>query len=150
MGTKREQRALVRERQAAAARPKKRYDGRTETEEQRLLWARCQTLLPAWARALVWASPIGEKFAPATAARLRSVGALEAGVPDLAVMIPNGARHGLFIELKRAKGGVVSPAQRARHAALEGQGYVVLVARGADEAWEWIRDWVVEAEARRL
>ena len=42
--------------------------------------------------------------------------------------------HGLWIEMKRRRGGRVSPDQAAWHEYLERAGYRVVVARGADEA----------------
>jgi hypothetical protein len=122
---------------------------RRESQEQRLLWSRVQWLAPAWARALIWASPIGERFEPQTAARLRAMGALEAGVPDLQVAIPARGKHGAFIELKRLDGGRVSRAQRERHDALRAAGYEVVVMAGADAAWDWLTRWIADAEKER-
>ncbi len=118
-----------------------------ESQEQRLLWSRVQWLAPAWARELIWASPIGERFEPQTAARLKAMGALEAGVPDLHVAIPARGKHGAHIELKRADGGRVSAAQKARHEALRKAGYEVVVMAGADAAWEWLAQWIRDAES---
>lgn len=73
------------------------------------------------------------------------------GAPDLflaargvVVVGPSSVRvyAGLFIEMKRAKGGVVSPEQRELHAVLEAAGYVVVVARGFDAAVEAITNYL--------
>lgn len=65
---------------------------------------------------------------------LKRVGCLQAGIPDLFLPIPVGAYHGLWIELKREVGGVVSPEQEQWMAALSADGYAVMVCHGADEA----------------
>ena len=49
---------------------------------------------------------------------------------------------GLFIELKRLKGGTVSPEQKAMHQALRAQGYRVEVAKGADNAISIIKEYL--------
>lgn len=56
------------------------------------------------------------------------------GVPDLCLPIPAGGYHGLFIELKRVKGGRVSPEQKDWMAFLSSQGYRAEVCNGAAEA----------------
>lgn len=59
---------------------------------------------------------------------------LSAGVPDMFICVPSGCYHGLFIELKREKGGKVSDAQREWLDALGKQGYRAIVCKGFDEA----------------
>jgi hypothetical protein len=54
---------------------------------------------------------------------------LRSGVPD--VMIP---KWKLFIEMKRRKGGVLSPTQKDWISYLEESGYSVIVAKGFDDA----------------
>ena len=56
------------------------------------------------------------------------------GVPDLCLPVARGLWHGLFIELKRQKGGRVSDAQRRWLEDLERQGYRTEVACGWREA----------------
>jgi hypothetical protein len=51
-------------------------------------------------------------------------------------------KHGLFIELKRTKGGKVSPEQYEWIAKLEAQGYKCVVARGAEEARQFILEYL--------
>ena len=98
---------------------------RTEHEEQRELvrWFR-QT----WPGVLIFAIANGGQRSAATAGRLKAEGVVP-GVPDLFV-----PAWGLWIEMKRAKGGVVSPEQKRMIKALESVGYCVLVCRGADDA----------------
>lgn len=52
------------------------------------------------------------------------------GVPDILLPVPRGGYHGLFIELKRVKGGRVSEEQRAWLDRLNGLGYLARVCRG--------------------
>ena len=59
---------------------------------------------------------------------------MKAGVPDMVFPNPRGFFHGYYQEMKRRKGGVVSPDQFLWIEVLRGQGYCVDVAKGADEA----------------
>lgn len=77
----------------------------------------------------------------ARVARLKREG-VKSGVPDLMLPVPRGGHNGLFLELKRAKGGRVAPAQRAWHLALMGQGYLVLTAQGAEAAIRAIQQYL--------
>lgn len=70
---------------------------------------------------------------------------LRKGLPDLVIVIPperaaSGLGRVIFVELKRVKGGVVSPEQKKWIAALNAVGGTVdaFVAHGADEAIEEI------------
>jgi hypothetical protein len=65
---------------------------------------------------------------PATGARLKAEG-VSRGVPDLFV-----PAHNLWIEMKRSKGGVLSPEQRDWINYLEMLGNTVFVCHGADHA----------------
>ena len=64
----------------------------------------------------------------AQGASLKAEG-VTAGVPDLFV-----PAWGLWIEMKKATGGVVSPAQRDWIAYLEGIGHSVIIGRGFEDA----------------
>ncbi len=66
-------------------------------------------------------------------ANLRREG-VRPGVPDLMLAMPVGEWHGLFIEMKRARGGVTSPEQKAFIANLRAVGYLAGVCKGFDEA----------------
>lgn len=56
------------------------------------------------------------------------------GVPDMCLPAARGPYHGLYIELKRVKGGKVSPEQKEWIQGLREQGYCATVCRGADDA----------------
>lgn len=68
----------------------------------------------------------------------------EVGIPDRVVLIPGGAVW--FVELKRARGGVVSPKQRVVHSKISHGGHNVVVLAGVDEVKMWIRERESEPE----
>ena len=117
----------------------------TESAEQVALVARCLAATGKHRAArLIFAIPNGGARHIATARRLKAEG-VRPGVPDLMLPVPRWREPhtglldpGLFIEMKRRKGGVVSPEQAAWHKTLRDQGYAVAVCRGADEAWSAI------------
>jgi hypothetical protein len=90
---------------------------------------------------LLYAVPNGARVSIGTARKLKAEG-LRAGVPDLVLPVPIGGYHGAYIEMKRVKGGVVSPKQQGWHEALRDQGYYVAVARGAEEAQRLILQYL--------
>jgi hypothetical protein len=61
---------------------------------------------------------------------------VRAGFPDFVII---AAGHVIFIELKRTKGGTVSPAQKEWVAELKGAGANVEVCRGAEEAINYVK-----------
>lgn len=82
---------------------------------------------------LLYHVPNGGSRHPAEAARLKAAG-VKSGVPDLCLPVPRGHWHGLYIELKRVKGGRISPEQTEWLDALIKQGYSASVCRGWEEA----------------
>jgi hypothetical protein len=97
----------------------------TEHEEQRELvrWFR-QT----WPGVRIFAIPNGGHRSPATAGRLKAEG-VSSGVPDL--FIP---AWGLWVEMKRSKGGSLSAEQKDWIAYLESVRFWCIVGKGADDA----------------
>ena len=73
---------------------------------------------------------------------------VKAGVPDLFLPVSRGGYAGLFIELKRRRGGQISSEQKAWIAALLNEGYCASVCRGFDAATELI-DKYIAGEVRR-
>lgn len=71
---------------------------------------------------------------------------LKPGVPDLFVPVARPPYHGLFIEMKKRKGGRVSKEQEARIDALRAAGYAVKVCRGFDAAKRDILDYIGPAK----
>lgn len=97
----------------------------TEHEEQRELvrWFR-----QSWPGVRIFAVPNGGARSKATAGRLKAEG-VASGVPDLFV-----PAWRLWIEMKRAKGGSLSPEQKDWIDYLQNVGYCVVVGKGADDA----------------
>lgn len=95
---------------------------------------------------LLHAIPNGEKRSRSVANRLKLEG-VSPGVPDLflpaARIAPDARlRHGLYIEMKRQRGGSVSAEQKAWHVELRAQGYEVVVAKGWEAAVAAIRRYL--------
>ena len=88
----------------------------------------------------LFAVPNGGWRAKRTAAAMKAEGA-QAGVPDYLLPVGRGGYAGLAIELKTATGRV-RPEQRAWLAHLESQGWQTAVARGWEQAWDVVRDYM--------
>lgn len=112
----------------------------TEAQEQENLfkWA-------AWIPQLrlMFHIPNGGSRNRVEAANLKRQG-VKPGVPDVFLPIARCGCHGLFIEMKRAKGGVLSQFQREYITALIDQGYRVAVCHGFDEAKRTIEEYLNE------
>ena len=89
----------------------------------------------------IFAIPNGGARNVVTAARLKAEGVL-AGVPDLCVPMARGGFHGLYIELKNGKKGVVSERQRTIMDKLRDEGYKCVVCRSFDEFAQEINDYM--------
>lgn len=102
----------------------------TEHDEQCALFA-----WAAWKPELhlMHAIPNGGKRDIRTAAKLKAEG-VKPGVPDIFLPVAKGGFHGLYIELKRRKGGTLSKAQEAWIRALMAQGYLCAVCHGWEAA----------------
>jgi hypothetical protein len=92
----------------------------------------------------LFAIPNGANKSPATAAKFKREG-LRAGYPDLGLDVARRGYHGLRIEMKRSKGGVVSENQSHWFAFLTDQGYCCKLCRGAEEAIE-VLEWYLTTE----
>lgn len=87
----------------------------------------------------LFAIPNGGKREKAGATQLSLEGVTK-GVPDLCLIAPQG--RVLWLEMKRAKGGVVSKEQAAFHVLLKKQGFSVVVCHGAHHAITEIRKFL--------
>lgn len=116
----------------------------TEGQEQATLisWANMRVNKYPELR-LLFHIPNGGSRGKAEAAHFKSEG-VKSGVPDLFLPVARGPYHGLFIELKRQKGGRVSEAQKKWLAALTVQGYAAVVAYGWKDAAAVIDDYLCE------
>jgi hypothetical protein len=77
-----------------------------------------------------------------TGARLKAEGT-RPGFPDYALFVPRGEFHGLFVELKKRKGGRISPAQDQWLDALRSQGYATVIAYGWEHAASFISSYLL-------
>jgi VRR-NUC domain len=67
---------------------------------------------------------------------------VKAGVPDICIPLPRKGYHGLYIELKRAKGGSLSESQQEWRDALTREGYCWYEAKGADELIAFVENYL--------
>ena len=118
-----------------------------EDAEQRVIfqWAAMETAACP-ELGLLYAIPNGGKRAIKTAIALKAQG-VKSGVPDMCLPVARNGYHGLYIELKRQKGGTVSETQKSWITALAGQGYKAVVCKGAEEAIGTIKNYLGERKA---
>jgi len=90
---------------------------------------------------LYYAVPNGGRRGYFEACKLKRTG-VKAGVPDICIAEPRSPYYGLYLELKRVKGGVVSPEQKNWIEQLRARGYRAEICRGADEAMAVIKDYL--------
>lgn len=64
------------------------------------------------------------------------------GYPDINLPVVRGGYSGLYIELKRIKGGKISPEQKEWAEFLTSQGYMHRFCKGCDEAWAVIINYL--------
>ena len=115
----------------------------TESQEQVALfqWARLQER--RWPELkLMHHIPNGGSRNAIEAKHLKAQG-VKAGIPDIFLPCSRGGLHGLYIEMKRQKGGKVSEAQQEAMKALMGEGYMAVVCHGFEEARKAIRDYLM-------
>ena len=120
----------------------RRMNGSTEADEQILLmqWA-------AYNRGkypelgMLHHIPNGGSRNRIEAARLKAQGVCP-GVPDLCLPVARGGFHGLYIELKRQRGGRLSGDQRAWLEALNRNGYRAVRCDGWEEATQVIAQYL--------
>ena len=64
------------------------------------------------------------------------------GIPDLFLPIPCGQYHGLYIEMKRIKGGSLTPEQKDWIEFLSDSGYKAIACKGHESAIEVIKEYL--------
>lgn len=114
----------------------------TENQEQAALmeWAELASGAHPELR-LLHAVPNGGQRDGRTAAVLQRTG-VKSGVPDLCLPVARGGFHGLYIELKRLKGGVLSINQKTWLSLLAKEGYKAVMCKGWLEAQETILNYL--------
>lgn len=131
----------------AAKRKLKRMQERAqnplESEEQSALfkWAGIMEKAIPELR-LMYHIPNGGLRNKPTAVRLTAEG-VRRGVPDICLPVARQGFHGLYIELKRRKGGKTSPEQDEWIELLNKQGNKAVICRGFDEARQMI-EWYLD------
>lgn len=121
----------------------------TESQEQQCLfrWAAYQSaFLPELD--MLYHVPNGGSRRKSEAGRFRAEG-VKAGVPDLCLPVARGGYHGMYIELKRQKGGRTSPEQERWMKALKEQGYFVVLCEGWEAAAKLIMFYLIMAPETR-
>lgn len=115
----------------------------TEAMEQTWLfqWAADMARIKYPELALMYHIPNGGSRNKVEAARLKGQG-VKAGIPDIFLPVARGGYHGLYIEMKRQKGGVVSVDQKRMINALRLQGYCVQVCTGFQNAADYIEKYL--------
>jgi hypothetical protein len=106
-------------------------------EMQRCMWPELS---------LAYHVPNGGKRGKAEAGRLKAMG-VKAGVPDVALPVPRRGYAGMYVEMKRTNGrdSDVRGNQKRWATDLREQGYYVVTAFGAVQAWEFIRWYIMGA-----
>lgn len=118
----------------------------TEDEEQITLfdWARVnEGKWPELAR--LFHVPNGGSRGPAEAGRFKAMG-VKKGVPDVFLDVPRRGFHGLRIEMKRRRGGVLSDEQADWIDWYNSNGYRAVVCYGWDEARSVIEEYLERRE----
>lgn len=114
----------------------------TEGEEQAMLFNWCGMRMRQYPELeLLFHIPNGGRRSKSEAARFKSEG-VKPGVPDLFLPVARGKWHGLFIEMKRMKGGRVQDVQRKWMEKLRSQGYYATVCHGWQEASEALQRYL--------
>ncbi len=84
----------------------------------------------------------GFRLTPSLRLKAKQQG-LKKGYPDIFLPVRNKEFSGLFIELKRIKGGSVSPEQKKFLKRLNGQGFMAVVCKGHEAAIEVIENYLL-------
>lgn len=108
----------------------------SEHEEQVLV---VEMLHQAYPDVLFWSTPNGAHLAGSIKQRSASMNKLKSegflpGVSDIIIFEPRGMYSAMFLEMKRAEGGVLSENQEWFLAQVEQRGGYGVVANGYDEA----------------
>lgn len=82
------------------------------------------------------------------ASRMKKRGlGVRSGVPDIFLALPSGDYHGLWIELKRIKGGVISQEQVEFIIFLKSMHYCAYVCKGHESAQRLITHYLLDPDS---
>lgn len=115
----------------------------TESTEQIWLfeWAAQMAVLRWPELDLMYHVPNEGKRTRATGGRMRAEG-LKRGIPDVCLPVPRCGYHGLYIEMKRQRGGKVTEEQADKISKLRAQGYRVEICKGFHPAADLIEQYM--------
>lgn len=114
----------------------------TESVEQQQLFRWAENMAGRYpALGLMFHVPNGGKRSKAEAARFKAEG-VKPGVPDVCLPVARGGHFGLYIELKRQRGGKASDDQLQWLEALSRAGYAVALCAGSEPAEKVIMDYL--------
>ena len=114
----------------------------TEAQEQTAVFNWAAVMARKWPELrLLHHIPNGGSRNAREAHNLRMQG-VKAGIPDIFLPVARGGWHGLYIEMKRRKGGRLSDEQAAMLEALREQGYCAWVCKGANDAIDLITEYL--------
>lgn len=106
----------------------------TEHNEQKALMQWVSLSLTKYPQLrMIYAIPNAAKRSVGLASMMKAEG-MKSGVPDIHLAAPSNGYHGLYIEMKRLKGGSTSETQKEWLDKLNKQGYMAVVCRGWVEA----------------
>ena len=113
---------------------KKTINYPTEEQEQAVVFQWAEIMENRYPELkLLYHVPNGGLRSKSEAVRFKRVG-VKSGVPDICLPVARKGYHGLYIEMKRQKGGTLSKPQREWLDDLFAQGYLAVRCDGADEA----------------
>ncbi len=110
----------------------------SEHNEQCKLVGRVRSFYPD---VIIAAVPNGGSRDIREAVKLKAEGVLP-GFPDLIVAEPRGRYHGLYVEMKRARGSPVRDDQVVMLRRLKARGYKTIVGYGVDHAWPLVEAYL--------
>lgn len=117
----------------------------TEAQEQTTLFQWAALMIHRWPELrLLHHIPNGGSRNAIEAVHLKQQG-VKPGIPDIFLPCARGEWHGLYIELKRRKGGRVSNEQKEMIRLLIEQGYKAVVCYGWEEAKTVIVEYMKDA-----
>lgn len=104
----------------------------TEQEEQEALIRWCDNH-PDRRISLIYSHLNGLRASIGAVMKAKKAGARK-GIPDLFLPVPYGQYHGLYIEMKRIKGGKLYPEQKEWLKDLSDLGYMAVICKGHEES----------------
>ncbi|MCK5603642.1 VRR-NUC domain-containing protein [Candidatus Pacearchaeota archaeon] len=114
----------------------------TEHAEQCSIFRRAQLHSRQWPELrFLNGSLNGVRLTIGQAVKSKNTG-MKKGYPDIFLPVRRGKHSGLFIELKRVKGGRIEPEQKLWATVLISQGYRHEFCKGGDAAWKVIIDYL--------